>query len=509
MLDMEAALTLPLTQVRIASRRLYVDGLVVDDEATVRLVTERQRGGEDPATVVVDALEIGARVLEREHVGANAEFVKSEFERAARALDAEFVDRARRVAERLDEKVDEVFAPERGHLQRALDRHFSDDSSSAVQHRVRAVLDEVMTRSREELLRQFSSADQSNPLADFKRMSQAMMKDAADRQEARLREMTERMAGLQVELERLRGEREKLAEVSAVADKGTAKGRTYEEAVFEVLDEIALAQGDECEAVGDVRGVGGRKGDVVVAIDACGGPARGRIVFEAKNARLSRNAALAELDEAMAVRGADYAVLVVPADDKLPARTHPLRESGGDKLFVGYDPADGSRLALEVAYSLARARVLMARGQAEGMDADALRAELERAQQAMEDVRRVKQQLTSAAGGIDEARRILESMAASVRGHLAQIAELLAGSHEGPLDSSSEGPLDSSSEGPLDSSPEGPPDSSPEGPPDSSPERLDSSSEGPLDSSSEGPLDSSSEAGEAAAGLGPSQGSVS
>ena len=174
------------------------------------------------------------------------------------------------------------------------------------------------------------------------------------------------MTALQVEVERLRGEREKLEEVAAVADKGTAKGRTYEEAVFEALDAIAVGQGDDCDAVGDLRGVGGRKGDVVVAIDACAGPARGRIVFEAKNSKLSKNVALAELDEALAARAADYGVLVVPAEDKLPARTRPLREFNGDKLFVVYDPEEGSRLALEVAYGLARARVLMARGQGAG-----------------------------------------------------------------------------------------------------------------------------------------------
>src|SRR5207302_2809269 len=131
---------------------------------------------------------------------------------------------------------------------------------------------------------------------------------------------------VEVELERLRADDEKEAEVAAVADKGTAKGRTYEEAVFEALDAIAVAQGDDCEAVGDLRGEGGKKGDVVVAIDACAGPARGRIVFEAKNKKLSRNEAVAELEAALTSRAADYAVLVVPTEDKLPARTHPLRE---------------------------------------------------------------------------------------------------------------------------------------------------------------------------------------
>jgi hypothetical protein len=425
---MEAAtpLPLPLAHVRTRHGRLYVDGLVVGDETAVRLAEERERAGEDPARLVEDALEIGARVLDREQTGANADFVKTEFERAARELDAQFVERARLVAERMDAKVDEVFGPDTGHLQQALARHFSDDSATAVQHRVKAVLDEVMARSREDLLRQFSSADASNPLADFKRMSQDMMKQSADRQESQLRDMGAKMTALQVEVERLRAEREKLEDIAAVAEKGTAKGRTYEEAVYEALDAIAAGHGDDCDAVGDVRGVGGRKGDVVVALDACSGPARGRIVFEAKNSRLSKNVALAELDEAVTARAADYGVLVVSAEDKLPARTRALREFNGDKLFVVYDPEEGSRLALEVAYGLARARVLMARGQGVGVDADALRAELERAQQAMEDVRRVKSQLTNAATGIEEARRILDAMAASVRGHLTQIDALLA-----------------------------------------------------------------------------------
>ena len=90
------------------------------------------------------------------------------------------------------------------------------------------------------------------------------------------------------------------------------------------------------------------------------------------------------------------------------------------------DPEEGSRLALEVAYSLARARVVMAKGGADGLDAGALRAEVERAMVAMEDVRRIKSQLTSAANQIEDVRAIVEGMAERVRGHLAQIDEIVA-----------------------------------------------------------------------------------
>jgi hypothetical protein len=241
-----------------------------------------------------------------------------------------------------------------------------------------------------------------------------------------MRAMNDKLEKLNLEIAHLRAEKEKLVELAAVEEKGTAKGRTYEEAVAEALETIAAARGDDCDAVGDVRGEGGRKGDIVVAIDACSGPARGKIVFEAKHRKLSKNEALTELDGALETRAADYAVLVVPSEGRLPARTHPLREYNGDKLFVTFDPEDGSTLALEVAYGLARARVLMARADDGGIDATALQVEVERAQGAMEDVRRIKSQLTNATSGIETARKILDAMATGVRAHLAAIEALLA-----------------------------------------------------------------------------------
>jgi hypothetical protein len=279
---------------------------------------------------------------------------------------------------------------------------------------------------REDLRKQFSADADSNPLAVFQRTHLAATRQIAGEQSEQLRLMSTRLEDMRAEIAALRAERDKLSEIAAVQDKGTAKGRTYEEAVADALEALAGARGDDCDAVGDLRGEGGRKGDVVVAIDACAGPARGRIVFEAKNRKLSKNEALTELDGALETRTADYAVLVVSGDDKLPARTHQLHEFNGDKLFVAYDPEDGSTLALEVAYALARARVLMARAGDDGIDTGALRAEVERAQGAMEHVRRIKSQLTNATNGISEARTILDAMAADVRGHLAEFEVLLA-----------------------------------------------------------------------------------
>ena len=416
---MEAATPLRQAGVTTAGHRLTIHELTVEDEAAARLVREREQAGDDPVKIVGDAIEIGARVLDREQAAANAEYVRTEFEKAAQDLDRQFSDKARTVAEHFGEKVDEVFGEEGGQLAKEFEKLFSDGSTASVQNRVRELVADMLVKSREDLVRQFSAADGSNPLANFK---------ASTVRE--LGRMVERLNEMQEQVLALRAEKDKLEELDAERERGTAKGRSFEEQVAEAVDAIAIAQGDVADAVGDQKGATGKTGDVLVSIEACNGPARGRIVFEAKNAKLSSPEARRELSRGMRERDADFAVLVVPADDKVPAKLTPLREYEGDKLVVTYEPDTGSPLALEVGYRLARARVLMKRAGADGIDSGAVREAVERAVAELEEVRKVKSQLTGAKTGIDTAYEMIEAIAERVRAQLSEVETLVAASAE-------------------------------------------------------------------------------
>jgi hypothetical protein len=421
---MEAATPLRQPHVRTIGDRVAVDGLVVEDECAVRLVREREQQGEDPVRVVTDAIEIGSRVLDREQAAANAEFVKTEFERASRDVQKEFTDKARTIAEFFERQFADVFGEDDGQLAKELERRFGDGSAVSVQNRIREAVAETLARSREDLVRQFSAADERNPLADFKTAAVHSINEAARRSDETQRALLHQLGELKKELQALRDEKDKLEEVDAERERGTAKGRSFEEAVFEALDRIALSQGDVAEAVGDQPGATGRVGDIVASIDGCNGPARGRIVVEAKDRRLSKPGALAELDKAMAERSADFGVLVVPTGDEVPAALEPLREYNGDKLVVALDPDSGA-LPLELGYRLARARVLMTRSDADGIDASALRAAIERALGALTEERKIKQQLTGATRGIKNAYELVDGMAAQVRSLLEEIDALV------------------------------------------------------------------------------------
>jgi hypothetical protein len=363
-------------------------------------------------------------VLDREQAGANAEFVKTEFEKASRALQHEFTDQARTIHQHFEQQFAAVFGEDDGQLAKELERRFGDGSATSVQNRVRELVQEAMARSREDLMKQFTAADGSNPLADFKAGTIRVLKAAEERQHETQQQMLRQMAELEKQLQGLRLEKEKLEEVEAERERGTAKGRSFEESVADALDAIALAQGDVAEAVGDLKEATGKVGDVVIAIDACNGPARGRIVIEAKDSKLSRPKALEELDRALSERSADVALLVVPSDDEVPAKMQQLREYNGDKLVVAYD-AESDSLPLEVAYRLARARVLMKRSDADGIDAGAVRDTAERALAALTEERRIKNQLTGAKTNIEKAYGLVDDMSSRVRALLGEIDTLV------------------------------------------------------------------------------------
>src|SRR3954447_9275507 len=74
----EAATPLRHPRVHVLMGRVIVENVVVDDPATAAYIDRRIAAGEDPVSVVTDAVEVGARVLEREQAAVDAEFVRGE-----------------------------------------------------------------------------------------------------------------------------------------------------------------------------------------------------------------------------------------------------------------------------------------------------------------------------------------------------------------------------------------------------------------------------------------------
>jgi Uncharacterized protein conserved in bacteria (DUF2130) len=398
--------------IRAIDDRLVIERLTVTDERAARVVRERAEQGRAPGETVGKAIEIGARVLDSEETAANVDYVQAEFERHAAALRERLGKTLEAGDQQLTERIAQSFDGEReGSVQREIER------------RLAAALEE----QREKIVRLFSAEDGANPLTDFKAAVVRGFKALDQRQQAEGEANRERIEALQKQVTELRERDEADRRVAEEAERGTAKGRTFEELVHAALEEIASAHGDVAHHTGDESSeAGGKKGDTVVEIGAALSSPVATMVFEAKNKRLSKNDAWPELNGCMAERDAAYAVLVVAGEDKVPSGLEDLTEYQGNKMIVVLDREEPDLLALRLVYRYVRAR-LLAQGD-HGLDVDAagVRDAAEEAAARLKRANRVRKSLTVVTNSAEAAREEFDEMVADVERCLERIESLVA-----------------------------------------------------------------------------------
>jgi hypothetical protein len=433
---MEAVTALQLHErhVEIRDGVVVIDGLVVDDPTLVDLIERRLERDIPADDTVADAIEIGARVLDREATGAEVDVVKRELERVSTEVEHAFAERARRVAESLEQQLERFLGEDGGAMAKALDAHagdlaeliaatFGGDRSTAVQHQVKELVSRLLSESRQDLLRQFSAEDGHNPLSDFKSAVVREVQRSGDIHE----KLLERLAKLEGEITRLHDAREAEAALTEEHERGTSKGRAFEQRTFELVERIADARGDVALHVGDQRSAsGGKRGDIVIELDAASGKPKGRIAIDAKDERLSKNRAWAALDAALEERDAGFALLVVASDEKVPAGREPLHEYEGNKMVVALDKETFDPTALELAYRYARCRCLMAVERDLELDAPGVRDAAQEALSALKEAQRVRSSLTGAANSVTSAREALDAMVARVQVAIERVESLIA-----------------------------------------------------------------------------------
>jgi hypothetical protein len=292
-----------------------------------------------------------------------------------------------------------------------------------IEERLKLALDQ----QRESLLRLFSAEDGHNPLFDFKDAMVRVYRELGSRQQAEGEANRTRIEELTRQVLELRKESEADERVAAEAERGTAKGRSFEERVHDALERIAALRGDCATHTGGERAEGGgRKGDTLIELGAADGPASGRVVFEAKDKKLSKNEAWAELNEGMGARAAAFGVLVVAGEERVPSGRQQLQEYEGNKLIVAVDREEPAGLALEVAYRLAAARVLLSRDGDLELDAAAVRDAASEAISILKQAQAIRSTLTGIKTSSDKARDALDAMIAAAEEKLHRIDSLVA-----------------------------------------------------------------------------------
>jgi hypothetical protein len=408
--------------VRALEDRLVIEKLEVVDELAARVVRDQATQKRPPADTVRKAIEIGTRVIDSESVATNVDLVKRELESGLGDLNRRLEATLEAGGVSLTEKIAQSFG---------------DDRSDSVQQQIKSIVAEATEQQRLGLVSLLSAEDGSNPLVAIQaRMGKAVV-EAEERHRAemaRLREghatearvLQKEMAGLRENLARLLEKQQAEHRLTEAEEAGTRKGRSFEEVVHAELEELAQAQDDAAHHVGDTSSeAGGKMGDTVVEIGAGTGPAIATIVFEAKNRKLSKNDAWAELNGAMRERDASYAVLVVAGEDKIPSGLRELTEYQGNKMIAVVDRENPDPLALRLVYRYVRARVLAASDDRFAVDAAGVRAATEEAQSRLKTVNRVRKSLTSITASAEKAREDMDDMVGEVEKCLTRVEALI------------------------------------------------------------------------------------
>src|SRR5581483_7646129 len=336
---------LPLAEgqaVRAIDDRLVIERLTITDERSARIVRQRAKSGQEASETVAKAIEIGARVLDREEVAAEVDYVKREFERLAAEHREQLAAKNQEAVDRIESELRRAFGSDdvEGALSAALAGHstelseqlaalFGEGRDTAVQAKIKQALEE----RDQAFLDRLSAEDELNPLRPLLATVRNWAKERREDQDARDRRLEEKLEDLLQRTAEITGVQRGSEELEAAIEAGTRKGFAFEDAVHEEIERIASARGDAAHHVGGVSNeAGSKKGDTLVEIGGADGPPRARVIFEAKDKKLSRNDAWQELDAELEGRDASFAVLVVSGKSKVPARTEELHEYQGNKM---------------------------------------------------------------------------------------------------------------------------------------------------------------------------------
>ncbi|MGH3442855.1 MAG: hypothetical protein ACRDUY_12600 [Nitriliruptorales bacterium] len=401
----------------------------------VRWFEERLEADEDLAEALELAVRVGALALGRVEPTVNVDYVEKEFERLHRRLEQALEERIHRV-ERVFEQ---AFAEEDGHLAQALGDYLGEGGRLAELFDPNR-RDSAISRMRELLGEHFDGeSSKVAKLLDGESSKLAKLLDASNPEgplASWQREMTEGFEGLR----RLIGDyRTELREQAAAAEaatsarteereKGTHKGREYEETVFGAVNAIAAVFGDLAEPTGDQAAAGGSRkvGDVVVTLnerDTRG--ASVRLVVEAKDKSVRLTPMLRELGDAIDNRGAAGGIAVFSRAAHMPNGTAPFREQGTRYLCL-LDKDSGEDLALQVAYRTARLAVIASlAGDDVTIDTKGIRDDLEAARHQLQTVATVKGQLTKLRNSLDAGVADVEERLEELRSGLVQILDRL------------------------------------------------------------------------------------
>jgi hypothetical protein len=361
------------------------------------------------ADFVTKALKIGAVALKDITITQKVDYIKAEFQKLYDELDEALHQELGK--EGMQGELEKIFG-DSGELQKCLDNIFGKNGKLA-----RDILDmnnkiSPIGQLRETIESYFVGKDSEvygmlDPHAKDSPMC-CLRDDLMDKLEQIETKVTEQIAKKEI------------------IEKTPQKGFIFEDTLDGFLTSITKPFSDSVERVSKETGaLGGKIGDFVISVNdpmTEGTPAS--IVIEAKTGEkisLTQKGLKGELDGAIKNRQANFAIAVT---EKMTDAAGCYRELEKDKIICAYGD---NGLPLEVAYRVARAKVLlnMHRETKKEIDTARIRATIEKISNDLKTIQGIKTKLTNITNTSDNIRTDINQLETSIRESLTEIQEAI------------------------------------------------------------------------------------
>jgi flagellin-like hook-associated protein FlgL len=390
------------------TRTVTIRRLEIQDQEFYDVISNQKESMR--AEFITKALKIGSIALQDIAVVEKTDYIKREFQRLCDELDKVLMQQLGE--EGMHGELDSIFS-ENGTLHQCLDRVFGNDGKL-----VRDILD---MNNKKSPIGQLRETIESYFVGKESQVYGMLDPHAKDSPLCCLREE------LMKELNQIQTMITEQVARKGIIDITPKKGFVFEETLEYFLLEISKSFGDSVENVSTEKGkLGEKKGDFVIVVNdpmTEGKPPK--IVVEAKtgtNLSLTQKGLMGDLDGAIQNREASFAIGV--AESVFSDTVGCYREFGKDKIVCAFGD-DG--LPLEVAYKVARARILLSlhRESKKEIDTASICGIIDRIGNDLNAVQGIKAKLTSIATTSDKIKEDIEKLQDNIRRSLSEMQTLI------------------------------------------------------------------------------------
>jgi hypothetical protein len=367
------------------------------------------------------AVRIAVLALRGVAVDTRVDVVEREFLRLMAKMESAQEKRERA----LEQTLVEFLEPEDGQLAKELKAYlgqggklsevFDPNRTDSALGRMRHLLSEFMEGRGSKLARMLDLSNPESPLSPLRDDWQREFGQVRRQIEDFRKEMAEGKAAASA--------------AAKEAEKGTRKGRTYQETVFDALAPIAQAFGDSIEAMWDTPAENGAKrGDIIITIHERNAGIEPRIVLDPKDGAVGLTKITQVLAEAREARRAKVGIGVYSYAEHMPRGYAPFESLGGCDFVVLLDKDAMDDSALKLAYRFARWQALQGSA-SEGLTIDAagVRQDLEEARKLLRKISDLKSKLTQLSNVVGRSVDGLESDLDGLKSSLTEILDRVDG----------------------------------------------------------------------------------